>query len=410
MGDFVLQVVFPTVGVFTGCFMNFAPFRSVLKATRDGNLGGLNATPWVFMLGNCAGWLAYSYLLENMYVFIPNAVGFILSIWLNIQAIKIQYENHRSHEMQTLLINALEDLDRSKHSKINKKTVTEMVQNVIVEDTPPIDMINPVTTAPIVGDDNSEENQTGGNTTATTYDSVHTSTQGDDPDDHYKDDESPNFQRLRGTDREYSMLATETVHEAAEAVMDYASFVWDIAAQRSPAPASHEMMVLAISTFWLFLITLVVFTQSAWDEATRVLLIGLTVNVNLIFFYGAPLSKIATVLETRSSRLIHVPTMVCSLSNGSLWFVYGIAVGDYFIAVPNGFGTVLGVVQFVLCMIFPRHSHHHPYHHHGNYQTILDGNGAGAAETETDGLLKVPSSMSLQSSILSGPKEPAAII
>lgn len=66
--DIVFQQVFPALGVFTGTFMSFAPFRAVLKASRDGSLGDLNATPFVFMLGNCCGWLAYSFLIQNLYV------------------------------------------------------------------------------------------------------------------------------------------------------------------------------------------------------------------------------------------------------------------------------------------------------------------------------------------------------
>jgi solute carrier family 50 (sugar transporter) len=357
--DFILQVIFPTVGVLTGTFMNFAPFRAVLQAARKGNLEDLNPTPWCLMLGNCCGWLAYAFLLQNVFVFLPNASGFLLAIWLNIQAIKIQYENHRSAELQTAIINALEEVDPSKHRTINKAAVTEIVEQVIVENATPVDMIDPITTAPIMekeGGDVDSNGKAGANavTTAETYHSI---SYNHGPKD---DEDDDNFVKLQASDREVSFLGAETIHEAAEAVLDYATFVWDIAAQRSPAPASHELMVLAISGFWLCVITLIVFTQSIWDESTRVLILGITVNINLIFFYGAPLSKIATVLDTRCSKLIHVPTMICSLLNGSLWFVYGMAVLDYFIAVPNGLGAALGVVQMVLCMIFPRQHHYNP--------------------------------------------------
>lgn len=118
--------------------MTFAPYRAVLKASRDGTLvGDLNPTPWVFMLGNCCGWLAYAFLLQNMYVFLPNAPGFILAIWLNIQAIKLQYENHRSAELQTAIVNALEDMKYSSSSKskqshmIRKDEVSALVEQVL---------------------------------------------------------------------------------------------------------------------------------------------------------------------------------------------------------------------------------------------------------------------------------------
>lgn len=132
--------------------------------------------------------------------------------------------------------------------------------------------------------------------------------------------------------------------------------IWDIAAQRTPAPASHEMMVLGISAFWLLLISIAALTpRSIMSSQSCTLMIGVAVNMNLVFFYGAPLSKIATVLETKSSNFIHVPTMFTSLVNGTLWFLYGVEVKEYFVAIPNGFGALLGVVQILLCVWFPRH-------------------------------------------------------
>lgn len=39
---------------------------------------------------------------------------------------------------------------------------------------------------------------------------------------------------------------------------------------------------------------------------------------------------------------------------GSLWLVYGIAISDLFIAVPNGVGAVLGAIYCLLICAFPR--------------------------------------------------------
>lgn len=356
--DFILQQVVPMAGLVTGTFMTFAPYRAVLKASRDGNLGDLNPTPWVFMLGNCCGWLAYSYLLQNPYIFWGNAPGFILAIWLNIQAIKLQYENHRSSELQALLIQALEDLKPSTKNKkssdvVKKEDVTTILEQVIIVDAPPTDILDPITTAPAVDDEFNHSNSNMGQNAHTTS---YQSTDSNDNAAGIADEEQGFFSR--GLARNNSIMPG-TVQEATEMLVDYASFVWDIAAQRTQAPASHELMVLGISSFWLCLITIVVFSQAVWTESTRLQLVGVAVNANLIFFYGAPLSKIATVLETRTSKLIHVPTMIFSLMNGTLWFVYGWAVSDPFIAVPNGFGAVLGIIQAGLCFLFPRHHPHH---------------------------------------------------
>jgi solute carrier family 50 protein (sugar transporter) len=95
------------------------------------------------------------------------------------------------------------------------------------------------------------------------------------------------------------------------------------------------------------------------------------------------------VLRTRSSATLNLPLSVMNVVNGgwlgcciptarnasanpsqpftptwaghlrhagTLWLVYGLAISDYFIAVPNGVGALLGAVYCVLICIFPRKS------------------------------------------------------
>jgi uncharacterized protein with PQ loop repeat len=82
--------------------------------------------------------------------------------------------------------------------------------------------------------------------------------------------------------------------------------------------------------------------------------VGIVVNLNLVFFYGAPLSTIWTVLAQKNTDSIHIPTMVTNTMNGTFWLAYGLAVKDYFIFVPNGLGTILGGIQILLLILFPR--------------------------------------------------------
>ena len=43
------------------------------------------------MLGNTIGWLAYSFVTDNLFVFFANAPGLLISIFLNVGAMKLQY-------------------------------------------------------------------------------------------------------------------------------------------------------------------------------------------------------------------------------------------------------------------------------------------------------------------------------
>ena len=370
--DILLQQIVPALGVCTGTFMSFAPFRAVLQASRDGHLGDLNPTPWVFMLGNAVGWLAYSFMIENIYVFLPNAPSFILAIWLNIQAIKLQYENFRSNELQNAIIAALEEQSKK---KLKVEEVEQLVENVVAEEVAAADILLPMSTAPIMADEEmpnvgrsrsntfdpsffqSKTPPARANSFHTTYSSTTSSTSSPSIASRIEGQKSHVINVADDNRDERDDGATTVFEEAADAIVDYASFIWDIAIQKTPAPASHEIIVLSISTFWLVLITIAALGRPMLDENSRTLLIGLAVNANLVFFYGAPLSKIATVIESKASGSIHIPTMIASLLNGTLWLCYGIAVSDYFISVPNGLRTLLGIVQLILCVLYPRHGH-----------------------------------------------------
>ena len=154
-----------------------------------------------------------------------------------------------------------------------------------------------------------------------------------------------------------NVATSDAITNAAATVTDWAKIVWDVTSETTPAPAPHERLVLFFVVVWVVVISIVTFA-TALSDATKQLIVGTVVNMNLVFFYGAPLSTIFTVVRQKNSASIHIPTMVTNTLNGTFWFVYGMAILDFFVAVPNGLGTLLGVIQIVLCVTFPRHSSH----------------------------------------------------
>jgi len=117
------------------------------------------------------------------------------------------------------------------------------------------------------------------------------------------------------------------------------------------SPANHEISVAIMSAFWLIVITCLVFIPMTAHTRTRI--VAIIGNMLLVFFYAAPLSTIMTVLRTRSSATIHVPTMLLNTANSSFWFVYTLFQNDPWQYVANGIGSVVGLVQIVLACIFP---------------------------------------------------------
>jgi solute carrier family 50 protein (sugar transporter) len=118
-------------------------------------------------------------------------------------------------------------------------------------------------------------------------------------------------------------------------------------------PPVHDYRVMAMSSLWIVVFSIVGFGDSL-PPATKQLLVGCVTNFCLVFFYGAPLSSIAIVLRTRNTATLHVPTMFTNTASSVFWGVYGLAVMDYFVMVPNLIGAVLGITQIVLYVLFPR--------------------------------------------------------
>eukprot|EP00956_Cyclotella_meneghiniana_P024713 scaffold50014_cov66-Cyclotella_meneghiniana.AAC.5 len=125
----------------------------------------------------------------------------------------------------------------------------------------------------------------------------------------------------------------------------------EIAIGKTEAPASHEKVVVGVIIIWVAVITTICFLDV--DQRTKELIVGITVNINLLFFYGAPLSTIFTVLKTRDSASIHKWTMLLNTANATFWTAFGFGTLDYFIMVPNGIGVVFGIIQMILCVVVP---------------------------------------------------------
>jgi solute carrier family 50 (sugar transporter) len=274
----LLEYVCPAMGTILANLMFSAPYKDIQIAIQQrGQLGDLNPTPWAFMLGNCCGWVTYSFLQQNYWIFFANAPGFVLSVYLNMGAAKLQYQGHRAHEMRKSFA-----------------TYLEQQQEQAAESSTWI-----------------------------------TSQQGNG-----------------GTSSE----------QIPKKKKDYMTIAWEVTSQATPAPAPHESIVLGIVMIWVTCIAVIALVGPTigMTADTRQWIVGLLVNFNLVFFYGAPLSTIVTVLQTKNSSSIHLWTMMTNTGNGAFWTAYGLAVHDSFISIPNGLGALLGVIQIILCMTVPR--------------------------------------------------------
>jgi solute carrier family 50 protein (sugar transporter) len=106
--EIILEYVCPAAGGCTAMLMWFAPWKDVHQATARGRLDDLNPLPWAFMLGNCVGWVTYGILIQNVFVLLPNAAGVLMSVYYNMQAVKLQFHEDRSTDLRKSIVSALE--------------------------------------------------------------------------------------------------------------------------------------------------------------------------------------------------------------------------------------------------------------------------------------------------------------
>jgi len=163
------------------------------------------------------------------------------------------------------------------------------------------------------------------------------------------DEKKTQQQRLQHKD-----IANHNDINALEHFNNLTKLAVDITIQKSEAPAPHEKIVVAIVAIWLTLITIISFVTLNLKQ--RELVIGIAVNINISFFYGAPLSTIYTVIKERNSSSVHVRTMVMNTLCALFFMAFGFGIWDYILIIPNAIGVVLGIVQMILRWIIPSKS------------------------------------------------------
>lgn len=88
-------------------------------------------------------------------------------------------------------------------------------------------------------------------------------------------------------------------------------------------------------------------------QEQRRLLFGYVANGLLLLYYASPLTTMSKVIKDKSSASLNWPVSFMNVMNGSLWLVYGVAIKDLFISVPNTIGAILGLIQLALVAIYP---------------------------------------------------------
>jgi len=132
----------------------------------------------------------------------------------------------------------------------------------------------------------------------------------------------------------------------------YYSLVFYSASKTIPQRFRFEMLFLVATAVPGGLATICFFLVPGNDA--RQLTMGIACNAFCIMMYGSPLSTFAHIIRTKDSSSLTAPLSVCAFINGVVWTAYGFLIRDIFVYLPNVCATVLGAIQLVLLLIYPR--------------------------------------------------------
>jgi len=98
---------------------------------------------------------------------------------------------------------------------------------------------------------------------------------------------------------------------------------------------------------------------TADDYENAKYIVGLVCCLMTILFCAAPLTQLSMVLKTRSTASLPFGIIFFGFVVTFLWFLYGLAIHDPFVQVPNATGAVIAGLQLLLFVVFPsKHNKH----------------------------------------------------
>ncbi|KAJ6724672.1 RAG1-ACTIVATING PROTEIN 1 [Salix viminalis] len=114
-------------------------------------------------------------------------------------------------------------------------------------------------------------------------------------------------------------------------------------------------LVLLLAVLSLFAIIAVGSLQIS-DRMIRWILVGSLTVVSLISMFASPLFIINLVIQTKSVEFMPFYLSLSTFLMSTSFLLYGLLNFDAFVYVPNGIGTILGIIQLTLYFHYKKKS------------------------------------------------------
>ncbi|GIL83776.1 hypothetical protein Vretimale_10571 [Volvox reticuliferus] len=121
----------------------------------------------------------------------------------------------------------------------------------------------------------------------------------------------------------------------------------------SAAPRQAQDRIMGIMLLGsVHFITMSIVALFGLTQASAERMWGTNAIVILMVYYIVPLSSMYDIVRRKNAISIYPPLACGAIANGGLWTVYGFALRDINLWLPNLFGAVIGVVQLILRAVY----------------------------------------------------------
>ena len=124
--------------------------------------------------------------------------------------------------------------------------------------------------------------------------------------------------------------------------------------ERKNTLATMERLLVFGPTFWGFLGMVSGIAIPNFDNG--VFVFGLFCCFGGLGYYSGPLSSAAKVISSRDASTLYAPVICVNLLNAFMWMLYGIALSDPLVWVPNMIGACLAIFQLILVGLYFKRS------------------------------------------------------
>ncbi|KAL0356030.1 UNVERIFIED_CONTAM: Bidirectional sugar transporter SWEET5 [Sesamum radiatum] len=119
-------------------------------------------------------------------------------------------------------------------------------------------------------------------------------------------------------------------------------------------PKRRKMFIALLLEAIFFAIVVVITLVGLHGTKSRSLFVGILCVIFNIMMYASPLTVMKRVIKTKSVKYMPFSLSLANFANGIVWSVYALIKLDPFVLVPNGLGTLSGLVQLVLFATYYR--------------------------------------------------------